>query len=264
MDSMFPQVNKNDAKAVIKVWSETLAAEQGVKGGSITKIVRTVPELIGEMQAGTIDAVGMTVIEYEQLLNSVAIDPLYLNSIGGNFTEQFVLLAHKDSSIHELRDLRDKTLIINSTPRTCIIKQWFDLQLIKTDLPTSDRLTKHIINKQKPSETILPVFFHQADACLTSKYSFDLMSELNPQVGKQLKIVALSDPYITTMFALRKDFTSPDKEIILKTLDHFETAGGGKQILLIFQSDGLEKKPQSMVDSTLDLIRRHRRELTVQ
>lgn len=109
----------------------------------------------------------------------------------------------------------------------------------------------------------MPVFFRQADACLTSKYSFDVMSELNPQVGKQLKVVALSEPLITTMLAFRKGFTSPDKDIILDILDHFETAGGGRQILLIFQSDGLEKKPMSMVDSTLELIRRFRKELPV-
>lgn len=263
MDSMFPQVNKNDAKAVIKVWSETLAAEQGVKSGSVTRIIKTVPELIEEMKAGRIDAVGMTVIEYEELLNSVAIDPLFLNSIGGNFAEQFVLLVHKDSSIHQLRDLANKTLIINATPRTCIIKEWFDLQLVNADLPTSDKLTKRIINKPKPSETILPVFFRQVDACLTSKHSFDLMSELNPQVGKQLKVITLSEPLITTMLAFRKNFTSPDKEIILEILDHFETAVGGNQILLIFQSDGLENKPLSMVDSTLNLIRRFRQELSV-
>ncbi len=261
MDSMFPQVNKNDVEAVIKVWSDTLAHEQVMENGTVTRIIQTVPELVSEMKAGKVDAVGMTVIEYEELLHSVAVDPLFLNFIGDEFTEQFVLLAHKDSNINTFEDLRDKSLVINTTPRTCIIKEWLDLQLVRNNLSISDSLTSRIINKPKPSETILPVFFRQADACLTSKHSFDLMSELNPQVGRQLKVLAISEPLITTMFAFRKSFESPDKEVIIKILDHFEKAVGGEQILLIFQSDGLVKMPMSMVEPTLELIRQFRREL---
>lgn len=261
MESMFLHVNKNDAEAMIKAWSKNLAEEQGVKSGTQTRIIQSVSELIDEMQAGKIDAVGMTVLEYDQLLKYIPISPLFLNTIGNEFAEQFVLLAHKDSSINSLEDLLQKTIVINTTPRTCIIEEWLDLKLIEAGQPTAKKLTKQIIYKLKPSETILPVFFRQADVGLTSKRSFDLMSELNPQVAKQLKTIALSDPYVTTMLAFHKNYQSPDKETIINVLNHFESTNGGRQILLIFQSDGLLEKPLSSVEPTLELIHQHQEKI---
>ena len=45
---------------------------------------------------------------------------------------------------------------------------------------------------QKPSQALMPVFFRQADACVASRHYFEVNSELNPQIQRELMSISNS------------------------------------------------------------------------
>lgn len=259
MRSMFQHVNMNDAEAVIKSWGQIIARENGITAGTETRIITSEEELIRDMQAGAVDAVGMNVLEYEALSRTVPLGPVFLNSIRGGFAENFVLLAHAKGPVSSLRDLRGRRLLINDSPRTAIIAMWLDLELIDHGLPETARLVGRVDRKATPADTILPVFFQQAEACITTREAFDVMAELNPQIGRQLKVLLISPPVATTMLAFRRDFASEYRDVIMRVLENLDATPAGRQILTIFQSDGLREMPLTTIAPTLELIERHRR-----
>ena len=91
------------------------------------------------------------------------------------------------------------------------------------------------ITDPKVSRVVLPVFFGQADACLTSKRGFETMCELNPQVAKDLKSLAISPPMVVTFYVFRKNYQSVHRERLIKALSGLRNSAAGRQFATLFQ-----------------------------
>ena len=85
------------------------------------------------------------------------------------------------------------------------------------------------------------------------------MVELNPQLGKQLRVIATSDEIVPTIFAFRADYDSPFKSQLIAAVTDLRSSVAGQQVLTIFQSDGMSQYPVSHLQSALDLIAAHAR-----
>jgi hypothetical protein len=85
------------------------------------------------------------------------------------------------------------------------------------------------------------------------------MNELNPQTGQQLQVLATSPPLVPTIFCFRKGYDSPVRGQILEEISKWHLSVAGKQSLTIFQTDSLESRPLSNLDSALDLLEEHRK-----
>lgn len=92
-----------------------------------------------------------------------------------------------------------------------------------------------------------------------AKAGFDIMNELNPQIGKQLAMVASSPDFVPAVFALRADYQPTFRDKIIEGLRQLHQSPGGQQILTIFQSDAVELRPPSFLDTSLELLRTHAR-----
>ena len=69
--------------------------------------------------------------------------------------------------------------------------------------------------------------------------SFDVMSELNPQLRRDLRVLARSRPLVPAILCFRADFESPEKERVLTALRELHKTPAGEQVLMIFQSEEL-------------------------
>lgn len=65
--SMFSDVNENDAKAAVKVWGQLLAREWGVPTDPDPAIFKDVDAILRSLREKQVDALGITVTEYERL-----------------------------------------------------------------------------------------------------------------------------------------------------------------------------------------------------
>jgi ABC-type phosphate/phosphonate transport system substrate-binding protein len=254
----FIGVNENDAKAATKVWAQTIAKERNVSVDPVAQVFRKVEEMRDALREKTVDAVVLSTLEYFSL--DLQMQPVKIVSLIGEPSERYMLLVHKDSGISDLSGLRGKSLNMQESFRSSLALIWMDTQLMQQGIGPTNRFMGKVQALPKASAAILPVFFRQVDACLVSSGAFATMVELNPQLAKNLRILAESPQYISAFFAFRRDL-APNLRLSLQTamLDLEKTAGGA-QILALFQGGGaLSEKPLSVLDSARDLLAQHAR-----
>ena len=251
---MFSDVNENDAKAALKAWAQTIARERGVETDPDPSILTGLDELASALRNKQVDMVALLAEEYRALNAAVPLAPLFLAYLNGKVEEVVVLLAHRDSGIESVEDLKGRRLIIHRNPRASLAVCWLDSILLEKGLrPTAEFLGRADENS-KLSSVVLPVFFRQSDACLVTRSGFDTMSELNPQIGKAIKVLAASPKMVPTLLCFRADYAPAFKDKLFAGLRDLHLSPAGQQVLTIFHSEKLGEMPASSLQSALDLL----------
>jgi ABC-type phosphate/phosphonate transport system substrate-binding protein len=98
------------------------------------------------------------------------------------------------------------------------------------------------------------VFFGQADACLVTDTSFKTMAELNPQVGQKLKIIVASVELHEIVNFMQKGLDEAIKEKIVQASIRLKETERGKQMLILFNTDGVERSSDEQLETTRQLV----------
>jgi phosphonate transport system substrate-binding protein len=250
---MFTDVNENDARAAVKVWGQTVAKERGVPVDPEPRILKATADLYEALARSEVDAVGMTAIEYAGLAQKVALDPVFVTYNAGRMEEEYVLLVHEQGPIRGVADLKGRTLLYYQNPRACLAPAWVDTLLAEKGLALAAGFVGKTEYSTKLSKVILPVFFRQWDACVATRSGYETICELNPQVGKQLRIIAVSPGLVPAVFAFRSGFQSAFKDKLIEGIAELHKTPAGQQVLTIFHSDRVEPRPASILQTTLAL-----------
>jgi ABC-type phosphate/phosphonate transport system substrate-binding protein len=131
---------------------------------------------------------------------------------------------------------------------------WLEELLGKQALAPPEMFFSRVTPVIKTSQTVLPVFFHQSDACVVTRQGFALMGELNPQVTKQLRVLATSPQLVPHLTCFRAGFDPSLKEKIVAAVTEANNTTAGRQLMTIFQYDRIEERPLSKLQSTRELL----------
>jgi phosphonate transport system substrate-binding protein len=257
--SMFSDVNENDARAAVKVWGQTVARERKIEADPEPLIVKDHREMLAALRTNRINAITLTTVDYFVASREVRFDRVFVSCTGGKFTQQYVVVTHRDSGIGRLADLKDRSLIFFQNPRACLAEPWLDTVLAEQGLPLAARLAGPVTRSTKLAGVVLPVFFRRADACVVTQQGLALMQELNPQVGRQLRIIATSPELVTAVLAFRAGYNPPFREALFAALHNLHETPAGQQVLVLFQSTKVESFPASCLDPALEILARHAR-----
>jgi phosphonate transport system substrate-binding protein len=255
--SMFTDVDENDARAAIKVWGAMIAKQTNTPATPVPVILKDAETLLQSLRKKQVDAVGITLTEYAQLLRDIHFDPIFVTYKDGSMTEQFVLLAHRKGPVKTLADLGGRSLSVHVNSRAYLAPLWLDTLLIKQGHTAAARFAARIVPNAKLSNVILPVFFRKSDVCLVTRSGFDTMVELNPQLGQQLVVLAESPPVVPAVFAFRADYRPSFREKLIADLTSLKKTAAGRQVLTIFQSEDIKEQSKDCLDTTLALIATH-------
>jgi ABC-type phosphate/phosphonate transport system substrate-binding protein len=256
---LFTEVNINDAKASVKAWAQTVARERDIPTDPDPAVLDGVAAMEESLRGGKLDALALTLDEYGRLLPNTRFDPVFVSLQNGRTNVEYLVLAHQDSGIQALGDLRGRSLACYQNPRTSLALPWLDTHLVRQGLSSTTGWVGRVTHSRKVSGAVLPVFFRQMDACLVDRGSFETMSELNPQVGKRLKAIAASPPLVPMLFCLRSDYSPRLKARIVPALQDLHKTTAGQQVLTAFQMERLLSSPLSSLDSALELLAMHQR-----
>jgi len=256
---MFSDVKVEDARAAMKVWLMTVFRERSIPTDPDPKIYDNLEDMLRGSLSRPAEGFGVTAEEYRRLKREIRIDRLVVGAINGRITEEYVVLVHRDSGIESLSDLRGRSLIVLENPRTSLAIIWLDTLLLRNGMARTDQYFIRAAPAYKLTQVVLPVFFRNTDACLVTHRGFQTMSELNPQVGKQLRVLAISQELVPTVFAFRADYASPFREQMLVEMGRLPETPAGQQILTLLQTERVEEKPLSCLDATLELLTTHQR-----
>jgi phosphonate transport system substrate-binding protein len=256
---LFTEVNENDARASVKVWGLTVTQERHIPVEPETMIFRDTASFRKALLNEEVDAVGITMLEYKALYQEVPFDPIFATYNAGQATVQYVLLVHEDSHFGDLADLRGRSISLEANPRSCLVRPWLDTILAQHGLKRTEQFFGKITADAKISKVLLPVFFHQCDACVVTRSGFETMAELNPQVARQLKAVATSPVVVPVLFCFRANYAPSFKENLMTGVRELHTTPAGLQVLTVFQSERTEIEPAGFLDGTLEFLALHDR-----
>jgi ABC-type phosphate/phosphonate transport system substrate-binding protein len=257
--SMFSDVNENDVKAAMKVWVQVLMKEHGLPLDPQISVLSGLEEISRALRGKLLDAISLTTDEYWALENEMKSSHAVVGEFDGHVTEEYVLLVHRESGIERIGDLRGRTIAFFLNQRMSLASAWLDTLLVKAGMERASKHFSRITQMNKLPRVILPVFFHQNDACVVTRRGFKTMSELNPQVGQQLKIIASSPELVPAAFFFRGDFSHSIRDKALAELEKIHTSPAGQQALTVYQSGRLEVHPISILNSAFELLDSHRR-----
>jgi phosphonate transport system substrate-binding protein len=256
--NMFTEVNESEARAALKVWIMTVAKERGIPVNPELVVYNGPAAALRAADTDQIDGYGASLEEFSALRERIAFDRIVVATRNGSFHDSYVVLVRADSGWTKLADLRGRDLLALHNPRMSMAFVWLDTVLLEEGLGRATAFFGSIENQNKPSRVALPVFFHKAAVCLMTLKSFAAMQELNPQLGKQLRVLAQSPELMSSVFAFRADFKSPYRKQMFQEMQRLPESPAGQQILTLLQSERIEEKPLSTVDGSLALLARHR------
>jgi phosphonate transport system substrate-binding protein len=256
---MFTEVKVDDARAAMKAWMLAVARERGIPIDPEPKVCDSVEEMERTLQNGLVEGFAATAVEFWHLSKTVALDRMIVAINANRMEEEYVVLVHRDSGIEEVAQLRGRRLLVLQNPRMSLATVWLDTVLMQKGFEATTRFCGTVTSLNKLSRVVLPVFFRQSDACLVTRRGFETMSELNPQVGKLLRILAVSPELVPSGFAFRSAATSPFRDAMLREMEKLSESPAGQQILTLIQADRVEERPFSCITGAFGLLSTHQR-----
>jgi phosphonate transport system substrate-binding protein len=217
------------------------------------KVFSTTEEIQSRLRQGQLDAVALNTLEYRQAAD-VLDSSQVVSEAGPGALEQYIILAKRDSGIRQLGDLQGRRLAMLKTPKMCLAPAWLSTILDEGHHSQAEQFFGSVTADSKPARVVLPVFFGQADACLTSKRGFDTMCELNPQVARDLSPLASSPPMVINFYVFRKSFQSVYREKLLSALSSVCQGPAGHQLSTLFQFNELMVRDAGCLASALSVI----------
>ena len=79
---MFAEINRNDARAAIKVWADTLATMRNIPLRPETEVLDGLGSLRRAIKSGRADLVSLRIDEYFELNQNGSLDPYYTGLSG--------------------------------------------------------------------------------------------------------------------------------------------------------------------------------------
>lgn len=248
-EEVFQNLNENDARAAVRVWARSLA--QSAHLGATSPALMRSDEIVRAITNHELDGFSITVPEYMRV--EPFVDPVILSDEGSARNGiQYLLLVRQNSGIEDVAGLRGRSLCVYKHPSMALASEWLDLLLAAAKLEPAERLCRLKVCL-KVSETVLPVFFDHADACLVTRRAFETMVELNPDLQRKLKIVAVSPALLTVFFAMHKETSSEIKSRLREALLAYYDQPDGRQILTLFQSGRLVTGGRQFLRNSVEL-----------
>jgi phosphonate transport system substrate-binding protein len=255
----FLKVNRNDIEASFKALTETLGRRRGYLINSKTELFDDISAFKAALKRGTIN---LAIIDPWTCLSmdigGVAA-PLFVSMAQGKVGKKYVVLTRRGSGLNTLADLRGKEITEHVAINSTMGRPWLETVLLENRLGTPETFFGRTESVEKPSAAVLPVFFGKKHACLVDEPGLDLMKELNPQVGKELQAVAVSEPFLNGVICLSNAGWASEtfKLDLIQTLGELHLEAAGQQILTLFKTDQLIPFQEKHLDTVRQLRAKH-------
>lgn len=208
--------------------------------------------------------ISMTAVEFWELRRVVAFYPTAIYApTHGKIMERYVLLVRRDNPAARLADLRGCTVGLFDGPYGNLCAVWAETLLLDQHLGRADSFWGTITTPTKVTQAVLPVFFSNSAACVVTSEGFRTMCALNPQLDRQLRVLAESPALVPSICCFRADYDSPYRDKFLAGMGRVAECAAGRQTLALVHSDGLVARPLSDMDAACALLDRHARLLAV-
>ena len=256
--------NVEDARAAYRVWLAQLSREFGLRVAvPVPEIFIPSEELMDDVRQNTIDCYGITALELAKIAAWTDPNSLVLQDDLADGLE-YVLLVHNGRPYRMVRDLRGKHIVTHRAREMVLLPAWLSLLLAVNHLPPPEEFFASNTARDKVDEVVLPVFFGSVDAGCVARRDWEMAVELNPQLNRDLRVLAISPKIIPILFAFRIGTRAQERQVLIQSVLRINSITAGQQIVAMYQSHGFTTRPMSVMAGTLDFVRAYDRLLLQQ
>lgn len=250
---IFNQINRNDVRAALTVWFNTVGHESGYQLDSHFDIADSVAEIRERLLSHSVEILALSITDYLELERSRLLVPVVteVRTAQGGAPYSYVLLVNPASGINTLAGLRGKKVLVASRSSENTGGIWLAVLLGKDKLGRAAAFLDSVKNPDKAQACILPLFFGAADACVVDEISLNLAKEMNPQLGR-LSVLARSRPIIESLVAVPAD-PQPYQNELIDSMLHLHENPTGRQLLMVFKTTRMVRIQPGDFDAVREL-----------
>lgn len=237
--SSFSDVNRNDAEAAFKTFADTAARKRGYQLTFTAQVFDDVPSYQAAVRS---HAVNVAVIDSWDYLGADLADHLEIGFIKertGIVGEAYVLLTRRDSGLNSVADLRGKELALLESSNAKLSRRWLEFLVLTNGRGDPANFYGKVEVVRKPTAAALPVFFGKRASCIITRAAYDVMIQLNPQLERELQIIAASPYFVESVLCLASRGWEPEefKRDLSEGVLEMGSEPSGQQILNLFKAD---------------------------
>lgn len=203
--------------------------------------------------------IALTGMDYVDLRRNIPLSPMLVLSKVDKPTDSLLLIIRNGEPLDGIVRKPKAVLMLETGRIGAMSRMWLETVLWDQGFEDGIRHFAEIQYLQKASRIVLPVFFGKADACVIEASAFEIMADLNPQLGRQLKVVKTSDPLVLMMICATQLADPEDKAIMARESQTAMLDPDSLQALTIVQMKQLFMSKPEYLTSTEALFERYQR-----
>ncbi len=251
--------NINDARAAYTVWSQEVTRHLGsVRAAVNPQIFLPSEELLRDVRSGTVDCYGITALEYMKVADVT--DPSFIllqDSIADGM--EYILVVNNQSPFHSLADLRGAQMIVHHHPDLVLAPAWLETTLTASALPPAQQFFSSISSRDNINQVALPVFFRRVDVACLARQNWETAVELNPQLGRSLRVFAVSPKLVPILLAFRRHCSEAGRKALIDAILNIAAVPAGQQIAALYQSHSFVLRTAAVLKTTVDMLTDYQR-----
>ena len=252
---MFVDIDVKDAAAATKIWTSEVGAQAGLQPEN--HMYDDAQKLIYDFNKGVLDIATFPVLAYFRNESALQGDPAFIGVKNGKATQRYIIVVSADNRDVSIKALKGSRLAI--TQNDTMSSLYLNIVLLRQHQPEMDQFFSAVLNKPKPSQAINAVYFGSADICVTTEQAFQTMTEMNPQVGRKLRIISTSPGLLQGISLYRNEYPKALRKRIETVVYNMKNYPRGKQVLTLFQCDDLAIPGSNDLIATRQLYLEYRR-----
>jgi ABC-type phosphate/phosphonate transport system substrate-binding protein len=233
--SAFQDVSNTDIRAAVSVLIQKVAWKHFGKAES--HFYETLSEMTMDLKNRKIDVLATPVEEYMEMKKHLPLDPLLITASDNGSEMELLLLVRKDSGIRTFRDLRGRTIVVPPRNPRCLdmYTAWLETLSMEEGSKGINSYFSSAKETRTVAKAVMPVFFRQADACVVTRQVFDLTAELNPQINKEILVIARKGKLSQGVIAVDRRLSEESKERVKQAFLTLHQTPEGQQLLMLFK-----------------------------
>jgi ABC-type phosphate/phosphonate transport system substrate-binding protein len=249
--------NPTDVRAATLVWVQGVAEVMGFYSGAEASVYPSPAEGVSAVNVGKTDVLALSTLEYFSVEQQLKAAPAMVFEIAGNITVEYVLVSREDPG--NIANIAGKSIAIFAPNRPWALAElWADVLLADAGVPGRQKAFSSVRFVEKRGHAVMAVFFKQADLAIESRSSFETAVELNPQLGKELKVLARSPQLLPGLVCINNQMDTNQRRLYIEKITRMHELARYRQAFMIMHMTRLSTWDPGFLDSARALVNRQR------
>jgi ABC-type phosphate/phosphonate transport system substrate-binding protein len=255
----FVNIPREDIRVAVRILSQKVA--KNTVGSADSRIYDSTAEIEQDLKAKRLDAVALTPEDFLEIGAGTPVEPVMVTATDKGHEVELLLLTRKDSGISSFQGLKNRTIAIPAriVQYGNMYFTWVETLSMRKGFQNMASFFSSVGETKTPSLSLMQVFFRKADACAVTSQVFELTSELNPQIGRELKVIERFGKLAGGIIVFRPDLQEDRKQKLLQALRTIHEDQEGRQLFVMFQLSRLIPYRPEYLQATEAFFAEHRR-----